>query len=653
MFRVLNGSNHGSSSSDEEETSSSGEDVDNFHLEEQPEVDTEYLMINPPIDPKQINRSANTLPPASLTFKDLTFSLPPTRRRPKPQMVLEPCSGHFKSGQLTAMMGPSGSGKTTLLDMLAMKKTAHYTGEVFVNGRKRDPKLFRRIAAYVGQEDLMPAHWKVKEAIRFNAMLKKTPAKAHRNVDDWVKVILQTFDLSEVQDDLIGGAEARGISGGQRRRVTLARGVAAHASLLFCDEPTSGLSATDAEVCVRALNTLTRRLGVTCIVVIHQPRSEVAELFDTLVLLTARPGRMVYAGPMKEAQAYWEARGHQVPMNVNCTDWFMDTVTPGTRSDVSAKMVAEYVKHQKDGVDAEVEQALSKEGQGQTIQQMLLGSGSERKISEKSVHLGPFAVGFCQQLKMLLARKLKLTLRNPMALGLPLAVPIIQGLIVGYMFMGTGSKPLLRQIMFSFCMLTMLCLAGTMGLIVLINERTLMKHEASEALYSEGSWSLASLLVDVPLALLGALMNIGIMVTFAQLDMSLFQTVLFWSLLLFFVYDSLFAFIGAVAADTRQAQVLASPCVSIFMLFNGFVVTKADAPVLLRWIFAISPNAYAMEAIVTKMGEDASFSDQIILSQMGFEEGNNRTGLLVLLSMIVGLRVGQLIGLKLLNNIQR
>merc|ERR1719491_1409643 len=253
---------------------------------------------------------------------------------------------------------------------------------------------------------------------------------------------------------------------------------------------------------------------------------------------------------------------------------------------------------------------------------MLLGS--RRKDAERQ---GPYAVGFCQQLRALLDRKLRLMVRNPMALGLPLIVPVVQGVIVGYMFEGTGDKPLLRQVMFSFCLLTMLCLAGTMGLVILINERTLMKHEASEALYSEGAWALASLLIDAPLALLGALLNVAIMVAFAQLRQELFETVLFWALLLFFVYDSLFAFIGAVAADTRQAQVLASPLVSIFMLFNGFIVTKKDAPVLLQWIFYVSPNAYAMEAIVTAMGDGADMTDQMVLAQLGFEATDPRKGI--------------------------
>jgi len=611
---------------------------------EEVSIATHVLLTNPPGKSTNIRKSAYALPEATLTFKDLAFSLPPAQRGGQPRVVLEPCSGHFDAGQLVAIMGPSGCGKTTLLDMLSGKKTAKYSGEVLVNGRPRD-RLFRRIAAYVGQEDMMPTHWTVREAVKFNASLKRQPKRSHQGLEGWIDVLLESFALSGVADTYIGGAEVRGISGGQKRRVTLARGVAAHASLLFCDEPTSGLSATDAELCVRALRTVAKRLGVTCMVVIHQPRHEVAALFDYLVLLTSGPGRMAYSGPMEQAQAYWKDRGHPVPLNVNPTDYFLDLLTPGTRLDRSDDFVTAFLEKQKPAIDTRVE--AMRGVLGPTVKQMLLTDG-------ESVLLGPYAVPFSAQLRALLQRKLRITLRNPMALGLPLAIPVLQGLVVGYMFQGIGKSPeLLRQIMFAFCLLTMLCLAGTMSLIVLITERSLMKFETSEALYCEGASALATFLIDVPLALLGALLNIFFMVSLANFEWDIFQVVMEWALLLFFVYDSLFAFIGAVAADTRQAQVIATPFISVFMLFNGFIVSKNDAPTELHWIFSISPNAYAMQSIVIRLAENFPAQGALLLQQFGYEGSDDERGLVVLVSMIVVLRVGQQLGLKFLNNMQR
>eukprot|EP00657_Telonema_sp_P-1_P007652 TRINITY_DN27720_c0_g1_i1.p2 TRINITY_DN27720_c0_g1~~TRINITY_DN27720_c0_g1_i1.p2 ORF type:complete len:135 (-),score=35.19 TRINITY_DN27720_c0_g1_i1:116-520(-) len=86
--------------------------------------------------------------------------------------------------------------------------------------------------------------------------------------------IVQALGLSGVRRSKVGSATVRGISGGQRRRVSLARGAIRQAKVLFCDEPTSGLSATDAMLCVKALKLLTQKLGTTIVVVIHQPRIE-------------------------------------------------------------------------------------------------------------------------------------------------------------------------------------------------------------------------------------------------------------------------------------------------------------------------------------------------------------------------------------------
>merc|ERR1711908_239127 len=102
-------------------------------------------------------------------------------------------------------------------------------------------------------------------------------------------VILKDLGLYEVKDTHIGNEKIRGISGGQRRRVTLIRGQVARPQIMFADEPTSGLSSTDAEACVKVMRLLAKKFGITIIVVIHQPRIEVAKLFDHLMLFTASP----------------------------------------------------------------------------------------------------------------------------------------------------------------------------------------------------------------------------------------------------------------------------------------------------------------------------------------------------------------------------
>eukprot|EP00443_Scrippsiella_acuminata_P048524 CAMPEP_0115213098 /NCGR_PEP_ID=MMETSP0270-20121206/23622_1 /TAXON_ID=71861 /ORGANISM="Scrippsiella trochoidea, Strain CCMP3099" /LENGTH=649 /DNA_ID=CAMNT_0002626843 /DNA_START=90 /DNA_END=2039 /DNA_ORIENTATION=- len=615
----------------------------------------------------EIHKSAFALPGASLTFRDLGFSV--TLPSGQKKTILEPCSGHLESGQLVALMGPSGCGKSTLLDMLAMKKTATYSGEVFVNGHPRDPRLFRRIAAYVPQEDVMPAHWRVREAIAFNAALKKQPG---RDCPGMVDLLVEAFGLGAVAQTYIGGAKVRGISGGQRRRVTLARGVANQASLLFCDEPTSGLSATDAELCIKALRLIAKKLNVLVLVVIHQPRVEVASLFDKLVLLTSNPGRMTYFGSFDQAVHYLKVCGLNVPRHVNPTDFFLDHLTPGTPADASRALVDAFYRRQRPAIVQEVEQACREPGE--KIEEMLRSGHANALRAQMSLHplhqvisenpkpapsgvtavsARRYSVSFAAQCAALLRRKVTITLRNPMAVALPLGLPAIQGLVVGSMFQGIGQDPLLlSQFGFVFILLTLLALAGLQVVPILIEERIVMKYETSEALYSEGAAALASFCVDVPLAILGSMTQILLMFTFSGLSWSFFPTLFSWALLLFFVFDSLFAFIAALAGTTQEAQAYSVPFVSIFMLFNGFVISRVTAPWFLRWIFWVSPNFYAFQAIIVKMAP--SFLDgQVQVQEYGFSGDENVVGIAFMVGFGFVLRCGQLVALKLCHNIQK
>lgn len=182
-------------------------------------------------------------PFTSITYREVSFTVrirDPARHHMTNRLILSPCSGHFHAGRMVAIMGPSGCGKSTLLDILANKKSS-YGGDVFMNGHPRD-HLFSRVTSYVPQVDVMPTYWLVKEAIRFNQMLKQQrPSRVSvAQRDRIVDAITRDLGLQSVQNTIIGSESVRGISGGQRRRVTLARGLITGACAIFCDEPTSG-----------------------------------------------------------------------------------------------------------------------------------------------------------------------------------------------------------------------------------------------------------------------------------------------------------------------------------------------------------------------------------------------------------------------------
>lgn len=618
-------------------------------------INTRQLFKNPLLPKDIIPQSPMHVPSASLTFKDVAFKIPATRDKPEIP-ILEPVSGYFAPGQLVAIMGPSGCGKSTLLEILAMKKTSPYTGEILVNGHPRD-ELFRRVASYVGQEDVMPQHWTVFEAVMFNKVLKQIRPHNVSPVSELAQIdlLLEAFGLSTVKDVYIGGAKIRGVSGGQRRRVTLARGVAAGASLLFCDEPTSGLSATDAELCVKALRIICKKFNILNLVVIHQPRVEVANLFDQLIIMTSEPGRVVYNGPMSGAIEYWARCGFAVPNHCNPCDFFLDMITPGAPIAKVDEFVQAFKDQQKGGIDDLVDQRLyCKSLTSSQILDEFYKSQEQATMRPRRVRYSAYAVTFRKQLSVVLQRKILITSRNPSAIVIPIVVPVLQGFFMGVMFEGIGHKEVQMQLSFVFMLLTIICLRGMQLMPGIIEERHIMKYDTSEALYSEIVFILSEFVVNVPLSLLGALLNILIMYLFAQLSFDYFGLIVGWAVLDFCVFDALFGFIAGVSANVQQAQVMAIPFNSIFMLFSGFLITRSSAPPFLQWIFEISPIGYAIQSIVIRMLQDSppAVREQI-LAIYGYNDGEDMKGIIILIAMTVLFKSGQVWSLKTMNHIQK
>merc|ERR1712050_126636 len=235
-----------------------------------------------------------------------------------------------------------------------------------------------------------------------------------------------------------------------------------------------------------------------------------------------------------------------------------------------------------------------------------------------------------------------------------IVMPAIMGVVLGAVFQGIGKHAFgIAQLQFIFILLTMLSLQGLPLMPILIEERVLMKLETAERLYKESAYILTTLFVTVPLSLLGATIQTLIIYGFAQLPLDYLPPILGWTLLLFFLFDALFQCVAAAAPDGEQAMTMATPFLVVFMLFNGLVVTRATAPVFLRWIFEVSPTSYALQSIVLMMADDAGSNGQLLVAGMGYKHGENLKGIIVIACMTAALRVLQVLALKYLNKVQK
>lgn len=316
----------------------------------------------------------------AVKVRELRFSLAKTGLR----TLLHGINANFQQNAVNVIMGPSGGGKTTFLNYLASRlpKTSSFssTGQIYFNGLQEvTTKDISRISAYVTQHDnLLISHLTVRETLYHQALLR-LPVEEHKYIPSQIAYLLRQTGLVDCADTPVGSASVKGISGGEKRRVSIAIQLLSRPKILFLDEPTSGLDvATSASILVM-LNKLAAA-GTTIISSIHQPSKELFDNFDSMVLL-ARGGYVVYNGPTAGIGQYLASLGYPCPDLVNMADFVLDVVST-------------QLMETKEAAKARVEHLISK----WTIQQLEKEAepavGTEIDLAKFSKKPTPFSVAF-------------------------------------------------------------------------------------------------------------------------------------------------------------------------------------------------------------------------------------------------------------------
>ncbi|KAJ3396090.1 hypothetical protein HDU80_010069 [Chytriomyces hyalinus] len=254
----------------------------------------------------------------NLKFNRLKYSL-------GEKVILDGISGEVQSGKMTAILGPSGAGKTTFMNVL-MGKLARSSGQISINGISSEMHTFRKMIGYVPQDDIMLQELTVREVIEYSAKARLPRDWSPQQMNELVDSILKVLSLEHIAHSIIGDELNRGISGGQRKRVNIAMELASAPLAIFLDEPTSGLDSTAALKVSQILRSVSR-VGLTVVAIIHQPRIEIFNTFDD-VLMIVPGGQTAYFGPVKQAQPYFEnALGFVFGKESNPADVLMDILS--------------------------------------------------------------------------------------------------------------------------------------------------------------------------------------------------------------------------------------------------------------------------------------------------------------------------------------
>lgn len=336
--------------------------------------------------------------------------------------VLHSVDASMPSGSLTAIIGSSGSGKTSLLNLMAGRMSlsrATVSGTTTFNGNTEIESVR---SAYVMQEDVLIPTLTVRETLQYSADLRLPPPTTQEERRAIVEQVILELGLKECADTRIGTTAHKGCSGGEKRRTSIGVQLLANPSVLFCDEPTTGLDATSAFQIIRTLKRLARD-GRTVIVSIHAPRSEIWSLFDNVILLAR--GSALYSGPVSESLTHFEQCGHVLAPFVNPAEFLIDLAAIDNRTEALEAASHVRVDHLRE---------MWRSRPLKTIE-----DGNEKKSAlsaPEGVDTGAMkTVSFRRQFRVLTSRTFKTTIRDPMGVAGSLLEAIGMAVINGWIFL--------------------------------------------------------------------------------------------------------------------------------------------------------------------------------------------------------------------------
>lgn len=298
------------------------------------------------VRPNEVRQVAISLDKYALEIKKRGF----LRQKSRVLTILRPITAEFQPGRLNVIMGPSGSGKTSLLNSIARRLRGSFGtqyrvyGDMLYNGAVPSESVIRSVTSFVTQDDdaLMPS-LTVRESLRFAAGLRLPRWMSREEKNRRAEEILLKMGLKECADNLIGNELIKGISGGEKRRVTIAIQILTDPKVLLLDEPTSGLDAFTAMSIIEVLKGLAAE-GRTLVMTIHQARSDLFQHFSG-VLLLARGGYPVYVGEGEKMLPYFGSLGYECPKTTNPADFVLDLITIDLQQEDREATTRERVEH--------------------------------------------------------------------------------------------------------------------------------------------------------------------------------------------------------------------------------------------------------------------------------------------------------------------
>ncbi|CAM8889129.1 unnamed protein product [Rhodiola kirilowii] len=574
--------------------------------------------------------------PFVLSFKNLTYSVKVRRKMSlfprneatvpdlngeeaglftKRKTLLNDISGEARDGEILAVLGGSGSGKSTLIDALANRIAKdRLKGSVTLNGEPLESRLLKVISAYVMQDDLLFPMLTVEETLMFAAefRLPRTMSKSKKKAR--VQALIDQLGIRNAANTVIGDEGHRGVSGGERRRVSIGIDIIHDPIILFLDEPTSGLDSTSAYMVIKVLQRIARS-GSIVIMTVHQPSSRILGLLDRLLFISR--GNTVYSGSPANLSSFFSDYGHPIPPEDDKTEFALDVIRElegvpggtGTRSLVEFNKTWQRLKQSSRRDLNHSDYSLSEAISASISRGKLVSDSVNANVNPKSM-VPTFANPFWTEIGVLSKRSMMNSRRQPELFGIRLGAVMVTGFILATMYWRLDNSPKGVQERLGFIAFAMSTTFYTCAdaLPVFLQERYIFMRETAYNAYRRSSYVLSHSLVVLPSLIFLSLAFSAI--TFSAVGLAGgFSGFLFYYLIIFAAFwagSSFVTFLSGVVPHVMIGYTVVVAILAYFLLFSGFFITRDRIPGYWIWFHYLSLVKYPYEGVLQNEFNDAA-----------------------------------------------
>jgi ATP-binding cassette subfamily G (WHITE) protein 2 (SNQ2) len=541
------------------------------------------------------------------------------KKLPKTRKIVKNATGYMSPGTMTLVLGRPGAGCSSFLKVISgeTKTYTGYEGEIYYGGISSNEmfKSHKNQLIYNPELDVHFPYLTVEQTMQF-AIGCKTPAVRINNIsrDEYINTIkdlyLTLFGLKHVEKTLVGNDFVRGISGGQRKRVSIAEAMVTKGTVFCFDNATRGLDASTALEFTESLRTSTNITQTTSLVTIYQASENIYQLFDYVTVLCL--GRQIYFGRIQDAVDYFNRMGYHKP-NRQTTPEFLTAVTdplarvfregvdknqvPQTADEFQEYWInsPEYAALEK-LVDEKIENANANHTD-QTFKDVTIAE-KQKWTPKKS----PYIVNYFQQLKLCSKRRLQNIFNNKAYTLTLVAAAVIQSLIIGSLYYNTSSETLgafsRGGILFFSCLY--FCIMALAETAALFEDKPILDKQFCYTMYRPSAELVAKQLVAFPVRCIAITAFSLILYFLSNLKRNagaFFSYFLFINLCVQAI-SSLFTLLASFMPTLSAANGINGITMLATIVYSSYMIQRPSMYWWFKWFSYCNPVLYSFESLI-------------------------------------------------------